>query len=163
MNLGQKMARLKELLVEEIAKDEDAGTLCAAIIQPGGSLIADYGECGGTAWVRLVNAYPSKAFPTPDVDPRSCASALAYPVEIGILRPAPMGEVNQSTGEWEPPDDAEQDAASLRQYDDLTILHRVYSRFSADEDDFVLGTYTPMGLEGGIYGGVWTATISESF
>ena len=79
------------------------------------------------------------------------------------MRPAPMGEVNQSTNEWIPPSDEEQDAAALRQYSDLGILHRTYAKFLADEDDFVLGTYTPMGLEGGVYGGVWTATISETF
>lgn len=67
------------------------GPLCFCGVVPGDMAMVDAsgcesgdGECG-SAWVRLVQAYPSDQFPAP-AQIATCSTALAYDLEIGVAR-----------------------------------------------------------------------------
>lgn len=109
----------------------------------------DGGLCG-QAWVRLVQGYPSSAFPDPDTS-GNCAMPLAYEWEVGVARCAPTLHEDGS-----PPDRDENLGAAVQQYVDMTAMHRAIACcFGADDVDYVLGTYTPAVVLGGCNVATW--------
>lgn len=125
-------------------------------ILPGAVWVADYAaDCGGQAWVRLVTTYPSVAFPNPDAEPNNFDRLLAVQVEVGIARCAPS-----SDDDGTPPSVGEQAEAARLQLADMQVLYRTL-RCCLD-DDSVLGQYAPVGPEGGVLGGTWTAALPQA-
>jgi hypothetical protein len=102
--------------------------------------------CGGYAWVRLVNAYPSVEFPSLDTEPRRCPLNLwAAVVEIGITRCAPkacdqLGNVCCES-ELE---------ATLVMLDDFRLLRSLLGCcVPIPSDGIIPGTWNVQGPEGG--------------
>src|SRR5687768_7235763 len=62
-----------------------------------GSGSCDGTGCGGQAWVRLVDVFPSAQFPALDTIGSNCRSPLAFTLEVGVARCAPQG-VNGPNG-----------------------------------------------------------------
>jgi hypothetical protein len=153
--IKQMMAVLLGNLTALLAEDSDE-PLCMVTQMPGESIAFDY-DCGGTAWVRLVNANPTVIFPNPDTTEQSCAATLAFQVEVGIMRPASVGEVVNN--EYIPPSDVDLFNATERQLDDLQILWDTIQKSRSGIPQMVIGIYNPVGPDGGIVGGTWQLAI----
>lgn len=129
-----------------------------------GSLVLDYcgtceGKCNGQAWVRLVDAFPSVDFPAPNQSMNNCATPLAFQLEIGIVRCKPVGSASGVRG-YTPPT-LEQNVASLRlQTADIAAMRRAITCcFGSNDQDYVLGSYTPVQTEGDCLGGSFTLYV----
>lgn len=113
----------------------------------------DEGGCG-QAWVRLVNAYPSVSVGVAELTPGNCTKAFGYDLEIGILRCSPIEEKGGAM------DPAEMLATTQLQIADMLTMQQAIMCCTAFEtDDFVMGTYQPIGPEGGVVGGIWPVSI----
>jgi hypothetical protein len=113
----------------------------------------------GAAYVRLGSAYPSvQNFPEPDPTP-TCSTALAFPIAVGILRCASIGD---DTGN--PPDQDEYARIVRRSTADMALMRRVIQCCLADKFDdstYVLGTWEPLPNLGGVVGGEFSFIIQE--
>lgn len=159
MSRALQIADIVQDAVEaELRKVGRLDDLCAKTIYPGEAVPADYGveSCGGMLYLRLSTAFQSSAFPTADVRPGVCGYALAYPFEVGILRPSPIPYTNI---EIELPDDAAHREATEKQFDDMEAMYRGLTTALDDFDDFVIGSYVPIGPMGGVVGGQWDFTV----
>lgn len=153
------MSLLLDALKKELARDGTLESLCHVSIQPGADVPLDYGmaECGGMAWVRLTSAFPSQQFPVPANGLNSCAYELAYPLEVGVIRPAPPVETTHTNDIILPTEEA-QLVAVQGQLDDMQAVHRAVAALAGRLELVTLGNYTPMGPMGDIVGGIWTLT-----
>lgn len=160
------MIELAACLCAEIAASE-LPTPCFCGVLPGSTVSLDYcggdsceGECGGQAWVRPVDIYPSAVFPNPDVTPTNCNSPLAFRLEVGIGRCVPMGH-NNPVGGYTPPTVDEQLAAARLQMADMAAMRRAIQCCMAGNEnlDYVLESYTPLIPQGGCGGGSFTVVI----
>lgn len=151
---------LTELVTCLCSTIEDAGLppTCFCGLVPGDQVAWDYitdsGE--GQAWVRLMNVYPSSAFPAADTTLRSsCASPLAAQVEMGILRCAPM-----PGDDGTPPGMSEQWEATRLQMADMRAMYSAVRCCYDKQEAMVLGQYNPVGPAGGIVGGTWQVWLA---
>lgn len=155
------MEVLLQAVMTELQKPGGDTNFCAITLMPGSDVPYDYGQesCGGVLWVRLTSAAPSVSFPASDITVNNCFSTLAYPMEIGIMRPAPLAEVVGDSLVL--PTDADNAAATARQIDDMHAIYRAIFVFkeSGEVEDLMPGSYTPRGPEGGVVGGIWTLSI----
>lgn len=156
------VVRLLACLSSEIS---DSGLPTPNDISPlVGQLVLDYcGECSGNkngqAWVRVVEAFPSSNFPQPDVTPLNCGTALAFQLEMGIARCKPTGTNNGVRG-YNPPTLEEKITALRLIMADMAAMHRAISCCFEDEDlDYIMGSYTPLQVDGDCMGGVITITV----
>ena len=138
--------------------------VCFCGVLPGAMVALDTcGGCGATgkcgqAWVRLVSVFPSNNFPNPDSAP-TCASLLAFELEIGVMRCAPAMD---SRGN--PPTVAQQlDAVRLQTADMLAMRRAVACCMGGTDNAYFLGTYSPYGPQGGCVGGSWTVVVGQEF
>ena len=157
--IGDAMDVLLNRVMRELQKPGQNASLCAITPMPGSDVPYDYGQesCGGILWVRLVSANPSVSFPLSDVTVTNCASTLAYPLEVGIMRPAPLAEMVGD--ELRLPTDAENAAAVEQQMLDLESMYIAIVGLGEDVENVLPGFYTPRGPEGGVVGGAWTLTV----
>lgn len=153
-----------ELFEELAAGDETVVVPCSVMVLSGAAAVLDRGldegdSCCGQLWTRLVSSYPSQNFPEADGLPHAEELSWAVSVEVGLVRPAPI--VREVAGEAVLPTAAEeQDAASVAVVDAAILREALLNRYAAVEDvAIVLGTFTPFGPDGGIVGGVITATV----
>lgn len=154
-DLKTLMGKFMQNLIIEIGNEE----MCSKTLLPGASILGEYvPECGAMAWVRLMTGHFTERFPAVDARPGVCARSVAIPVEMGILRSAPQIKVAAGRRVILP-NNAEQTEAANRQYDDFETMRRTLLRNENLVDDFLAGTYTPMGPENGIVGGSWTFTF----
>lgn len=152
--LKEYMHLFLQNLIIEIGDEE----MCAKSLMPGASILGEYvSDCGAMAWVRLMSANFTQEFPAPTARANACAESLAIPVEVGIIRTAPM--IKETARKLILPTSEEQAAAADKQYDDLEAIRRMLARSSRQVEDFVAGQYTPMGPETGVVGGSWTFTF----
>lgn len=141
------------------AENAECGSpdLCYCGVTPG-SVPIDMGglECdpAGQGWVRLTTGYPSSTVGVPDQTPnRAPATALGFGLEVGILRHFPM--------QAEPLSDEQIEEATAQQITDmLTIRKAILCCSPLLRQDYVLGTYSPLGPAGGLVGGSWLVTVS---
>lgn len=161
VTIEQMLGTLLDALNNELVTDGSRADMCSCTIYPGDAVPMDYGleSCGGMAWVRLVAAGPTTAFPSASVTVDNCTYSLAYTVEMGIMRPAPIAE--QFGSEVELPDDTAHFNASNRLTQDLTLMHRAIKDAKKDIPLLVLGSWTPQGPQGGTVGGTWTLTVGD--
>lgn len=168
MKTAQQIADilLASLIVELREAGADNG-MCAQALYPGSLVPMDYGvesACGGNggmAWVRLGAAFPSVEFPAVKSDINNCTSTLAYEFDMGVLRPAPIGE--QFGKDVHLPTDEVHTATTHRQMEDMMIMHRAINAAAEDIELLLLGTYSPMGPQGGAVGGYWNLTAGSDF
>ena len=160
------MAGLAETVLELAAclcrgvEEAEGPDVCFCGVLPGETVTLDYcNECSnglcGMAWVRMINRFPSQTLPTPDETLRSCVSPMAVLVEVGIVRCAPT-----EGPEGGPPTVSQWLDVSLQQYADADIM-RIALQCCLGTKDWVLGSYAPVGPQGGCVGGTWQATFAE--
>jgi hypothetical protein len=138
---------------------------CAAGLASGAMAAVDRGidtadGCCGQLWVRVADAYPSRRFPEPDAFPAPAEDlAWAVMVEVGIVRPATM--VREIDGKPVLPSMQEETDAAERTLIDAAMLRQALLVTYAEEADVtvLLGRWVPLGPEGGVVGGAYTATI----
>lgn len=159
MEIGTALSILLDALNEELTRDGTREDMCLVSVMPGADVPIDYAleDCAGMAWVRMVNAAPSVIFPNADALPQNCAYTLAYGIEMGVLRTAPTPTMFGSDISLPEPEDHFE--AAQAQFKDLDAMHRALRNTGAQFEDFLIGTYTPSGPDGGAVGGSWTATI----
>lgn len=153
-----KLTALSDCLASEITR-WGLPVPCSCTVVPGAVVATDW--CGGCegglcgmAWTRLETMYPSTVFPQQDTY-APCTAPLAYTIELGIARCAPVGNEDGT-----PPSDTEWlDCAQVQMQDAQVMRAAVLCCFSADEVMFQ--GYTPFGPEGGCVGGTWSVAVSE--
>jgi hypothetical protein len=159
MDINGIMDVLLDNLHKELIADGTAENLCAVSLFPGDSIPLDYGGCGGIVWVRLTSAHPSAAFPASDVTLDNCAYTLAFPVEVGVYRPAPT--VQMIAGKAYPPSDKQNTDAAHLLTNDMKAMHRALVKLKDELELVVLGSFTPQGPYGDLVGGTWTVSVGE--
>lgn len=126
-----------------------------------GSCVDEHGEPScGVAYVRVTGAFPTEQFPDPLIT-GSCNTIMAYNVSVGILRCASVGEEDGG-----PVDPEEMEKLTLQLLGDMKAIRRAiqccFLRAFPDVDH-VMGTFTPLPMEGGVAGGEWPIVISEVY
>jgi hypothetical protein len=131
----------------------DRGADCGPAVVEGGP------GCRGLAWVRLVNVYPSIAFPEPYGQSYRDDMSYAVVIEVGTARPAP--KVTEVDGEQYFPSTEEETAAAALETTDVAIVrHALVTQYAGDGDiGLVLGAVTPFGPEGDVVGATTLATV----
>lgn len=157
--IGAALEILLNMVMTEFQKPGQTAGFCSVSLMPGSDVPYDYGQesCGGSLWVRLMTSNPSVSFPANDVTVSNCVSTLAYQVEVGVMRPAPLAEVIGQ--EVELPTETENGDAALQQLDDMESMYAAIIAFADEVELLTPGFYTPIGPEGGVVGGKWTLAI----
>lgn len=157
--LFTRLAGLAECLCREIAEDPDLPEPCFCGVVPGDAAISNYaGDCGdvcGMAWVRLMGLFASTGVTEINALPGNCSGELSAVVEIGILRCIDNGD---DQGNPPPPEELLA-ATDLQVRDALAMQRALVCCSDIDPKSWVLGSYSPTGPLGGIYGGTWQATV----
>lgn len=137
--------------------DRGLPPVCICTPFPGEDIATDYvTEDAGMAWVRLVSAYPSTAFPSPNAE-ATCTSPLAFEIELGVAYCAPIGDSDGSA-----PTFADQFESVETQLAAMAAMRvAMQCCFPGNRIDVVLGQYTPMGPQGAVVGGVWSLFVAE--
>jgi hypothetical protein len=137
-----------------------------------GEVVMDYcgngscgeGGCGGQAWVRFENAFPSSTFPGQDQALGNCRAPLAFSLEIGVARCAPVGENNGAGGFTPPTLQQNVDALRLQLADMAAMRRAVQCCFGKGDRDYILGAYTQASVNGGgCIGGTFSVQVWEAF
>jgi hypothetical protein len=153
------MQILLAALDAELARDGSRDGMCSLALRPGASVSYDFGPesgChGGMGWVQFITVFPTVTFPSANTDINNCADTLAYSVAMGIIRPDDIPE--DYTDDY----DARCLKATDRQVRDMKIMHRALKAAREEIPLMIIGTYTPIGMEGGTFGGTWDATIGS--
>ena len=155
------MTRLSDCLCAELDAALEAGDpqVCFCGVLPGDAVLADYAGAGLMGWVRLVNSYPTTAFPDP-VEASSCATMWAHTLEIGIMECVPA--FADSTGAL--PSQEEQHDYARRQLAAMQVLRRAVQcclEAGGVDIDYVITSYDPVGPQGEVYGGTLSVTVLE--
>lgn len=157
---GQALAQRIDALMAcvcELLATTGAGPACWCGFFPGAEVSWDYcGQCeGGTcgmAYIRIVEAYQSAAFPDPDDTVTRCQSPLAVQLAVGALRCMPV----EDDGSLPDPDAVME--ASIGVIADMTAMWEAIS--CCDIGEYAVGNYTPLGPQGGCVGGEWLMWVS---
>lgn len=154
------LGRALDALNQELEADGTRESLCEVTVLHGETMILDYGaeSCGGMGWVRLVSGNPTATFPNAP-QAGTCAMDLAFAVEMGVIRPAP--KIGTFQKRIILPTADEQAAATSLALDDMAAMHRALKAFASEMENFVLGSYTPIGPQEGTVGGSWSFTVGE--
>jgi hypothetical protein len=139
-------------------ENENCGSpdLCYCGVTPG-SVPIDMSGLGcdpaGQGWVRLTTGFASTTVGLPDTTPNGAERAgVGFGLEVGILRHFPVAA--------EPLTDEEIVEASEQQIKDmLTIRTAILCCSALKKQDYILGSYTPLGPAGGLVGGSWLVTV----
>lgn len=146
------MVQLSQCLCEELTARGLMPGDCFCGMFPGDNAVWDY--TNGLAYVRLVDSYPSTAFPAANTTPRgSCSAMLAATLEVGLLQCAPA-----MSGTGVLPTQEEQFEATRLQIAGMRAMQQAIA--CCDLDLVVLGTYTPQGPQGGLVGGYWQLNVA---
>lgn len=146
------LLKLKDCLCSELASAGLDGQCQCVLLHGAGAQPALPSAGKGVAWVGLNSIFPSTTFPEPSESASSCSAPLAASVTVGVIRCYQV----KTSGESE---------EDMRTYMDLQMADMAAMRRAilccADIEgvDVDLGTYSPIGPEGGIYGGMWSSVI----
>ena len=114
--------------------------------------------CEGQLWVRVVRSWPSSTFPLKDSTLRPCGTRTATQIGLGILRCA----TDLDTLGWASnPSMAALTADARLGICDIGALYRALACCD-DLDTRVVDQWTPLGPQGGCFGGEWTAWLAGS-
>jgi hypothetical protein len=130
---------------------------CTCGVVPGEVVAPDMcDESGcGTAWVRLSASYPANGVGVPNETLRNCGSGIGYEVELGVIRCVQIMEDDGSG-----PDAATLQAAVELQLADMKAMYMAINCCSGSKA-WIVGSYTPIGPEGGAVGGILTVSMME--
>jgi hypothetical protein len=129
------------------------GPMCFCGVIAGQAAVHDlWPDCthDGMAWVRLALSYPSLALGIQDQSPGVNRKFVGVDIEIGMVRSYEVESDGSIT-------DTEQARMVLQSTDDMMAMRHVIACCDTlQERDFILGTWTPIGPTGLVYGGAWT-------
>lgn len=153
------LQRLQECLCQGLAAAGGPGLcycgLMVGDIMPLQLVQCGPGGCGGVAWVRPSQIFPSLILPEPEPG-ESCLAPLAVEVEIGVARCYPMPDPRKMI------DPQAMFEASRLYMSDMRAMRKAI-RCCLDDNSFQgsysMGTWAPIEASGGISGGTWTVTI----
>jgi hypothetical protein len=136
-----------------------------------GEVVMDYcgggcaeAGCGGQAWVRFTDAFPSTTFPGADSTLSNCKAPLAATLEIGVARCMPMGEASGTNGYLPPTMQQNVDALRLQLADMAAMRRAVQCCFGQNDADYILGAYNQSMVNGGgCLGGTFNVLVWEDF
>lgn len=163
MEIITAMGILLDSLNSELTADGTREDMCLVSVMPGSDVPLDYSldDCGGMGWVRLVSAVPSVTFPAASTDSNNCNYTLAYEIEMGVFRRAPLPEGIGSSMTLPSADDHFESAQLAMK--DLGAMHRALKSGGSHFEDYILGAFVPQGPQGGVVGGTWNAIIGLDF
>lgn len=148
------LVALAQCVKEEVAKN---GETCFSGLTVGDSFISmsgvddDCDDACGEAWVRVIQMYPSTSTGVAETRSINCSVGLGIDIEIGALRCFEMSA--------EAPTAEKLLTANVGSMNDAAAIYRAIA--CCDHfPDIVVGTWTPLGPEGGLVGGVWTLSAS---
>lgn len=158
------MARLEAVAACLCAAIEDPENgvpgVCYCGVVPGDQPPAVYsGDCEdecGMAWVRLATVYPATGVGVTNLQPLRCDPALGLDVEIGMLRCMSVGDERGNL----PTAQEQHDAVALQMADMTVMLKALLCCDAIPSGDVIIGQYQPLGPQGGLVGGLFTASIS---
>lgn len=156
------LTELTGCLCDELARSGLEAT-CSCSLVPGVGPTLDFceqgcdGGCPGEAWVRLLSAYPSVDFPAQDAR-ATCATGLAFEVEVGVGRCLPLGG-----NDGAPPEPAAMwDTARLQMADMAAMRRAIACCFRGQGDlDYVLLRFDPTQGAGGCLVSTWTFVVQQ--
>ncbi len=128
-------------------------------IRPGSAVALDLSQnanecCDGLAWVREGDVFPSTTFPIADTGRLRCATTWAFEMEIGIVRCAPVGDIQNM------PTEDEWLETALLLSEDLAAIRRTICCFDdAWPYDVATGRISKLGPEGGCVGNFASFTV----
>lgn len=159
MTILDKMEALATCLCAQIITD-GRPKVCFCGLQPGAAVAYDYvtacdDEGCGMAWVRLIQSAPTTGIGIISELVGNCGAELGFDIEVGMIRCCPV-----MVPGGEPPEASEVLAVTQEQMADMLTMRTAIACCDA-LGDFILGSYTPFGPEGGAVGGAWIVTASE--
>lgn len=131
--------------------------LCTSQVLAGDSIALEpvSEDCASMGWARLASVFPSSQFPNPDVGRQNGVTQFASTIELGVVR------------YFEAPDNAEPasveqqfDASRLAAADMGAMLTAICAYCDARDIPVSIGSYAPIGPQGLVLGGAWTATLA---
>lgn len=143
---------LAACLAAQIEADENIPP-CFCGVLPGFEVAWDIGQCdeaNGLAYVRVAGVYPSSSVGVASLIPGNCAVGLGFDLEIGMLRCFDLNEDGS-------PSSPEQllEATQLQLFDVQTMRRTLACCDWLGSNDYVVGTYQPVGPSGGVVGGAF--------
>ena len=132
---------------------------CFATVVPGELAALDNltDECAAMAYSRVTSVFPSTtSFPSADASPRS-GYFFASIIELGLIRTIELPDNGEA-----PSAEAQREAARLQAADMGAMLTAICAYCTDYSIPVVLGAYQPVGPEGGVVGGFWTATLQAT-
>lgn len=148
--------------LEEKLSEYDAG-VCRSFIAPGGStpwdVCCDCGDNEGMAWIAITEVFPTDNFPSPQGGAMRCDYAeQGVRLTIGLIRCAATVD---DQGRVPSVDQLMADMRKV-QRDRGILLEAIKCCYLADADpgSYVIGSWTPLGPNGGCVGGQMTLQIS---
>lgn len=152
--LNAYLTALAQCAAEQV---NDITPTCFSGITVGDSYISTSGigdceEACGEMWVRVIQMYPSTTVGVADQRLANCSTGIGLDIEIGALR---CIQINEDGETWT----AEQLAdASTAAMNDAIAIYR--AMVCCDHfPDVIVGSWTPLGPEGGLVGGLWTLSV----
>lgn len=134
-------------------------SLTEHLVLAGSAVALDYitGPGDGFAFVRLGSGFQTTQFPIPQ-QTYSAGTALqiARQFELGIARGIPLPEDGSplSRDEWF-------DISRLALADMNAIVATICSYFKSRDIPFIVNNWVPLGPDGGVIGGSWTANAGS--
>lgn len=150
--------------VESALAEYDAPA-CRTFVAPGGSpswdVCCDCGTGDGQAWVAISQVYPTDNFPTAQTGGMRCLpSGFGAQLAVGILRCAAVVD-----DQGRAPSSERLTADAWKVQRDRQIVERALRCCyfaDADPGTFTIGSWTPLGPQGGCVGGLTTLQVSVS-
>lgn len=140
----------------EDALDDCGRPVGRAFFAPGANVAYD-DCCDGQLWVRLVNVFPSgRPFPAADSTQPCGILVLAAQLAVGVVRCAHTIDDN---GNPPTPDELTGDALGMTLDASILLSAIQCCKLPTPADQLIrVGTWTPLGVEGGCAGGEWSLT-----
>lgn len=112
--------------------------------------------CEGLAYVKINTVYPSSQFPQPDDTYSPCQMEWATDLEMGVLRCAPVGDLEHI------PTDAEWTATAEQVAHDSAAMRAAIASFCNSMEPgagWLPRPWSPVGAQGGCTGGTQVLTV----
>lgn len=156
-DIFSRLCALRDCLCDQIKKDGLPAVAFCEIV-PGEAAAGDYFNCtgaSGMAWVRLTQSYRASQVGVANVQVGNCGKETGFDVEIGIMRCAALARANGLP----PSPKSVREAAALQIMDMETMVRAVNCCPEIHSKDYVVGSYQPLGPEGGVVGGFITLSM----
>lgn len=149
-------------LIDALAPELERRNLpptCFASVLPGALVALDHvnDACGAMAWSRVGSVFPSTIFPVQDQTPHRWGITGAMTYELGIIRGMELPDSGEA-----PTAEQQFETARLQMADMKAILVTICGYFSSVGVPFIVGSYVPVGPDGGAVGGAWTVTAGKA-